>query len=208
MRLGDRADLRYGDAAHLPFPDASVDLVTATLMLHELTGETRDAVLREVLRVLAQDGRLLVTDFHTGPLRFPTGWLWRALSVGAELLAWHLNRSWAFLNAGGGAGDGGAARAGRRAGLGGCKRQHRPLPAASALRLMPVRRSVTTGHGQERGCRRRPGAGRASGDAAASRCRWPRSGLPAGLTRSGRARLTLRLPTSAASAVIPEGMSR
>ena len=51
--------------------------------------------------MLAPDGRLLVTDFHTGPLRPPKGWLWRAFAVGAELLAWHLNRSWAFLRAGG-----------------------------------------------------------------------------------------------------------
>ena len=101
LRLGDQADLRYGDAACLPFPDASFDLVTATLMLHELTEETRYAVVREVLRVLAPDGRLLVTDFHTGPLRPPKGWLWRAFAVGAEVLAWHLNRSWAFLRAGG-----------------------------------------------------------------------------------------------------------
>ena len=47
------------------------------------------------------DGRLLVTDLHVGPLRPPKGWLWRAFAVGAEVLAWHLNRSWAFLRAGG-----------------------------------------------------------------------------------------------------------
>ena len=51
--------------------------------------------------MLAPDGRLLVTDFHTSPLRSPKGWLWRAFAVGAEVLAWHLNRSWVFLRAGG-----------------------------------------------------------------------------------------------------------
>ena len=58
-------------------------------------------VVREVLRVRAPDGRLLVTDLHVGPLRPPKGSLLRAFSVGAELLAWLLNRSWAFLRAGG-----------------------------------------------------------------------------------------------------------
>ena len=100
-RLGDQADLRHADAAQLPFPDTSMDLVTATLVLHELTEADRDAVIREVVRVLTPDGRLLVTDFHVGPLRPPMGWLSRAFSVSAEILARHLNRSWAFLRSGG-----------------------------------------------------------------------------------------------------------
>ncbi len=49
----------------------------------------------------APDGRLLVTDFHVGPLRPPKGWLWRAFSVGAEVFARYLHRSWAFLRSGG-----------------------------------------------------------------------------------------------------------
>ena len=35
------------------------------------------------------------------PAAATEGWLWHAFSVGAEVLAWHLNRSWAFLRSGG-----------------------------------------------------------------------------------------------------------
>jgi hypothetical protein len=54
---------------------------------------------REVLRLLPLDGPL-VTDLRVGPLRPPKGWLWRAFTGTAELLAWHLHRAWAFLRSG------------------------------------------------------------------------------------------------------------
>ena len=101
QRLGDAVDLRLGDAARLPFPDASVELVTATLMLHELRPADRQLVGTEMVRVLAPGGRLLVTDFHVGARRFPRGWTLRGISVVAELIAGHLDRSRAFLAEGG-----------------------------------------------------------------------------------------------------------
>ena len=128
LRLGDRADLRHGDAAHLPFPDASFDLVTATLMLHELTEETRDAVVREVLRVLAPDGRLLVTDFHTGPAAATEeGMAVACLRRSAPRCRLAPQPVVGLPPCGRRAGDGGAARAGRRTGEGGLP------PATSAF---------------------------------------------------------------------------
>jgi ubiquinone/menaquinone biosynthesis C-methylase UbiE len=100
-RLGEAVDLRLGDAQRLPFDDGMFDVVTATLVLHELAPGTRDVVAKEMLRVLMDDGRLLVVDFHVGPLRVAKGWVRRGLSVAAELTARHLAHSRAFLAEGG-----------------------------------------------------------------------------------------------------------
>jgi ubiquinone/menaquinone biosynthesis C-methylase UbiE len=47
----------------LPFADSSFDRVVSSLLLHHLAPETKAAVLREVRRVLAPDGRLHVADW-------------------------------------------------------------------------------------------------------------------------------------------------
>lgn len=100
-RLSGDADLRLGSAESLPYPDGRFDLVVASLVLHELTPDTQEAVLAEIRRVLAADGRILVTDFHPGRRAFPKGWLYRAVTVVAESIARHRDRSNAFLSAGG-----------------------------------------------------------------------------------------------------------
>jgi ubiquinone/menaquinone biosynthesis C-methylase UbiE len=100
-RLGADADLRLMSAESLPYEDASFDLVLASLMLHELTAEARDTVVREMVRVLFPAGRLLVIEFHPGPWRMPKGYLYRAISLLAESIAGHRDRSAAFLAAGG-----------------------------------------------------------------------------------------------------------
>ncbi|ADG73290.1 Methyltransferase type 11 [Cellulomonas flavigena DSM 20109] len=55
-----RLDLGYADA--LPYPDASVDVVLSSLMLHHLPEEVKVAALREARRVLRPGGRLHVLD--------------------------------------------------------------------------------------------------------------------------------------------------
>lgn len=52
--------LEVGTAEHLPLADASVDVVTTTMSFHHW--EQQDAALREVVRVLAPGGRLLLAD--------------------------------------------------------------------------------------------------------------------------------------------------
>jgi len=47
----------------LPFPDASFDLVTSSLMLHHLPDELKRKGLAEVRRVLKPSGRLMAMDF-------------------------------------------------------------------------------------------------------------------------------------------------
>ncbi|MEZ3183083.1 methyltransferase domain-containing protein [Streptomyces pimonensis] len=57
---GLSADLREGDMAHLPFPDASFDTVTSMLALMHVPVEDRQAVFSEVARVLRPGGRMLL----------------------------------------------------------------------------------------------------------------------------------------------------
>ncbi|AJP00738.1 ubiquinone biosynthesis methyltransferase UbiE [Streptomyces cyaneogriseus subsp. noncyanogenus] len=57
---GLSADLREGDMAHLPFPDASFDTVTSMLALMHVPLEDRPAVFGEVARVLRPGGRMLL----------------------------------------------------------------------------------------------------------------------------------------------------
>ncbi len=62
------------DAEHLPFPDASFDLVSVAFGLRNMTH--KDAALREMGRVLRPGGRLLVLEFSrpAEPLRKPYDW--------------------------------------------------------------------------------------------------------------------------------------
>ncbi len=104
-RLGGRATLIHGDAAAMPFEDASFDLVFSSLFLHELDPDLRRDVLTEMLRVVDASGRLLVIDYRTGPLRWK-GRLWRSVATVAERVAGANHyRNWRrYLDAGGLAG--------------------------------------------------------------------------------------------------------
>ena len=86
-KLGQRATLHLGDASQMPYEDGTFDLVIITLTLHEMPTHTRSAVLSEIKRVLLQSGRLLVIDYHIGPIRFPRGWLSKGLITFIEFLA-------------------------------------------------------------------------------------------------------------------------
>jgi SAM-dependent methyltransferase len=59
-----RPEFMVGDAAALPFPDASFDLVVSTLSMHHWAKPT--AGLAEIRRVLRPGGRALVWDFRSG----------------------------------------------------------------------------------------------------------------------------------------------
>lgn len=86
-RLGKLVDLHLGSATEIPFEDNYFDLVTATLVLHELEPTVRDAVLAEMQRVVKENGRLLLIDFHPGPFRFPKSWFTKAFITLSEILA-------------------------------------------------------------------------------------------------------------------------
>ena len=85
-KFGGSADLRLGDAAHMPFQDRFFDLVLSSYTLHEMPNNRRSSVINEMIRVVKNDGNLLLTDFHTGPIRFPAGRIVKAFITFLEIL--------------------------------------------------------------------------------------------------------------------------
>ncbi len=61
--VADRVDVRTGDMSDLPFADASFDVVTAALAIHNIRSpEGRLTALDEAMRVLRPGGQLLIAD--------------------------------------------------------------------------------------------------------------------------------------------------
>jgi len=86
-RLGETAQLDLGDATDMPYKDAMFDLVISMLSLHEMSQDTRSAVLNEMKRVLKNDGRILLIDYHAGPYQPLQGWISKTIIFTSELTA-------------------------------------------------------------------------------------------------------------------------
>ena len=86
-KLGQEARVDLGDASRLPHARDSFDLILMSMVLHEISEETRSAVLAEARRVLRADGCILVIEYHPGPLCFPRGRLARPIIAVVERLA-------------------------------------------------------------------------------------------------------------------------
>jgi len=69
INLGSDADLQLCDASNTPFDDNEFDLILSSTVLHEMPPQTRIDVLTEAKRLLKKDGRILLIDFHTGPIK-------------------------------------------------------------------------------------------------------------------------------------------
>lgn len=102
-RLGDRADLRRGDAAHMEYEAQSFDLVLCMLALHEMDDKTRGAVIGEIKRVVRDDGRVLLVDFHAGRPRPLKGWYSKLVILLSEVAAGrrHFRNYRHFMSTGG-----------------------------------------------------------------------------------------------------------
>ena len=86
-KLGNFAEIRLGDASKMPYSDDSFDLVTGFFILHEMPYQIRPSVIREMSRVLKHDGRILLIDYHPGPIRFPKGWMYKIIILFFEIMA-------------------------------------------------------------------------------------------------------------------------
>jgi ubiquinone/menaquinone biosynthesis C-methylase UbiE len=103
QRLGPSARIHRCSAVAMPYADAAVDVLLCSMMLHELSEETRAAVIGEVRRVLAPGGVMIVLDYHPGPRTIPRGLLARPLIYAVEWMAGrdHFRHHLEFLEAGG-----------------------------------------------------------------------------------------------------------
>lgn len=65
--VADRVEVHTGDARQLPFADASFDVVLSSMALHNIyNASERQTAVREIARVLAPGGRVLIVDVrHT-----------------------------------------------------------------------------------------------------------------------------------------------
>ncbi len=86
-KLGNRAEIRLGDASKMPYSDNSFDLATGFFILHEMPSQIRPVVIREMARVVKHDGRILLIDYHLGPIRFPKGWMFKIIILFFEVMA-------------------------------------------------------------------------------------------------------------------------
>ena len=85
--LGEEADLRLVDAAQMPYESGTFDLVMAMLALHEMDPATRACALQEMKRVVRSAGRILLIDFHPGPIDLREAWSAKLIITLSELAA-------------------------------------------------------------------------------------------------------------------------
>jgi ubiquinone/menaquinone biosynthesis C-methylase UbiE len=85
LPFAERVHLTRGLADELPIESASADVVTASLLLHHLAPEAKQAALAEALRVLRPAGRIVIADWGApqGPFT-RTGFLALQLLDGFE----------------------------------------------------------------------------------------------------------------------------
>lgn len=100
-RLGDRAELHLTGGDTLPFDGGRFDLVTTSMVLHEVPADARTALVTEMARVAKPDSRLLLIDFRFGSLRGWKGPTLRALSAVIERFSGHYSGYRSFKASGG-----------------------------------------------------------------------------------------------------------
>lgn len=89
---GDRVSLRIGDLAHLPLHDGEADFASLNMVLHHVPAP--EEVLREIRRILAPGGILVLTDFNRHEderMRLEYGDHWLGFEL--ETLQAHLTRA-------------------------------------------------------------------------------------------------------------------
>jgi ubiquinone/menaquinone biosynthesis C-methylase UbiE len=77
---GFHSDLQRADAEHLPFPDASFDVVYSWGVIHHSESPAR--VIREIKRVLKPNGSFVGMMYGRYSVKVLKAWLWFALGRG------------------------------------------------------------------------------------------------------------------------------
>ena len=86
-RLGDSANLYLADASSMPYQDRKFDLIIMSTVLHEMPSGVRAAVIGESKRTCKENGRILLIDFHPGPIQPLKGWINKGIILMAEIAA-------------------------------------------------------------------------------------------------------------------------
>jgi ubiquinone/menaquinone biosynthesis C-methylase UbiE len=102
-KLGEDVKLHLGDATQMPFDDEFFDLITAMFVMHEIYPGTRSSMLKEMKRILKKEGKILLIDYHTGPIRPFKGWFTKMVIHFIEGFAGerHFTNYRQFLSSGG-----------------------------------------------------------------------------------------------------------
>jgi len=87
IKLGKDADLRLCDATNTGYSDKKFDLILSSTVLHEMSQQVRIGVLKEAKRILKDDGRIILIDFHPGPLTKFKGIYSKIIITISEILA-------------------------------------------------------------------------------------------------------------------------
>ena len=86
-KLGEEANLSLGSATDMEFGNDQFDLILCSTVLHEMSLKVREEVLEEAKRVLKSDGRILLIDFHPGPIKKLKGVYSKIIITISEVLA-------------------------------------------------------------------------------------------------------------------------
>ena len=86
-KLGEKAVLIHGSATDLEFGDVRFDLILFSTVLHEMPQKIREEVLEAARHVLKSNGRILLIDFHPGPVKRFKGIYSKVIINLAEILA-------------------------------------------------------------------------------------------------------------------------
>jgi ubiquinone/menaquinone biosynthesis C-methylase UbiE len=87
IRLGPSGSLCLANAAQTPLARHSFDLILLSFFLHELAETIRLGVVSDAVSLLKRDGRLVIIDYHTGPIKGAKGWATRFFIVCVEMAA-------------------------------------------------------------------------------------------------------------------------
>jgi ubiquinone/menaquinone biosynthesis C-methylase UbiE len=86
-RLGPSGFLCSANAAETPLVKHAFDLILISFVLHEMPENIRFDVVTEIKNLLKKDGRLVMVDYHPGPIRGAKGWCIKLLIFFVELAA-------------------------------------------------------------------------------------------------------------------------